>query len=173
MNSPVLVSTMFVISSGVFPSIQAFFALAVSGVAVITAAVNATAVIFFHIFMLSSCPPCGTDFQVFPCPGFLDIHLQIRCYYHHTHDGHFMSTLFSSKGVKNHKFKEILIFILPFIDYFGHICLIPQEATLSSTIPWAIPGTVIPSLKLVLDSSAPVGTNSTLFQTLSSNIFKI
>lgn len=49
----------------------------------------------------------------------------------------------------------------------------PYAAVLSSTIPWAIPGTVIPSLKLVLESSAPVGTKSTLFQMPSSSIFRI
>ena len=37
----------------------------------------------------------------------------------------------------------------------------------------AIPGTLFPSLKLVLLKSAPVGRNKTFFQFFSSNCFKI
>ena len=44
---------------------------------------------------------------------------------------------------------------------------------LSSTRQWLIPGTACPSLKLVLESKAPVGANKTRFHTPSSSIFRI
>ena len=52
MTSPDVVVTLLVSSSGVFPSIQAFFAQAAKGVPTITAAARTSAVIFFHILMV-------------------------------------------------------------------------------------------------------------------------
>lgn len=48
-----------------------------------------------------------------------------------------------------------------------------HQAIVSSTSAWAIPGTLIPSLKLVLLSRAPVGMNSTFFQFLSCSCLRI
>ena len=41
------------------------------------------------------------------------------------------------------------------------------------TTPWAIPGTLFPSLKLMGDSSAPVGTNRTFFHSPKASFGKI
>ena len=43
----------------------------------------------------------------------------------------------------------------------------------SITSAWAMPGTLMPSLKLVLLSNAPVGMKSTFFQLPSSSCFRI
>ena len=48
-----------------------------------------------------------------------------------------------------------------FMHISGH--LPPTSYTCSSTSPCAIPGTELPSLKLVLLKSAPVGANNTRF----------
>lgn len=48
-----------------------------------------------------------------------------------------------------------------------------EELILSMIRAWAIPGTLFPSLKLVLLSNAPVGINSTFFQLFSSSCFRM
>ena len=59
----------------------------------------------------------------------------------------------------------------------GSYCMEPyclaSYRMVSITSAWAMPGTLIPSLKLVLLSKAPVGMKSTFFQLPYSSCFRI